>query len=464
MSSLKNTFLKTKTIMKKIYVQSITKSFIFIVFIIGFSIDIKGTNIKELLNTSSNKQLVGNVASIDLTPDLGMKFALGGYGSRMSKPAEAVHDRIWAKALVLKEGDKKYAIVTIDVLGLPPNVKPQLIQLLATYGWNMENIMLLPSHSHTSFDMPALNDNNHLNSPQIGIFQPELLEYVLNALSNLIREADKNFKAIKIGTNSMLVQDMNRNRRGDPEVDRELTVTRIDHLDGTPMTALVNWTAHPTFMSGSDMWVSGGWPGYVQRELEQWIGNDITVMYYNGAEGDQSPIGKSSGSHYEKAEIYGRDLAIKVLEVYQNTKTKSNISFDYSYSTLDLPERKVHPSFMETGGEEYNLTPEVLDIVLKVMSPEKTNIGALRIGELLIVGAPGEMAAGLGLNIKNILKEKGIKHPVIGGLANEWISYILSADQYNHGAGYESSVSFYGDGLGKVIVDGMLETSIPLTK
>ena len=450
--------------MRKFIIQTVAMPFIFIVLIMGFSIEEKGRNIKEQLNASSNKQLLGNVASIDLTPDLNMKFALGGYGSRMSKPAEAVHDRIWAKALVLKEGDKKYAIVTLDVLGLPPNVKPQLLETLAAYGWNMENIMLLPSHSHTSFDMPALNDKNHLNSPQIGIFQPELLEYVLNALSNLIREADKNFKAVKIGTNSMLVQDMNRNRRGDPDVDRELTVTRIDYLDGTPMIALVNWTAHPTFMSGSDMWVSGGWPGYVQRELEQWIGGGVTVMYYNGAEGDQSPIGKSSGSHYEKAEIYGRDLAIKVLEVYQKTKTKSNTSLEYNYITLDLPARKVHPSFMETGGEEYNLTPEVLDIVLKVMSPEKTNIGSVRIGELLIVGAPGELAAGLGLQIKNKLKEAGIKHPVIGGLANEWISYILSADQYNHGAGYESSVSFYGDGLGKVIVDGMLETSIPLVE
>ena len=450
--------------MRKFIIQTVAMPFIFIVILMGFSIEEKGRNIKQQLKASSSKQLLGNVASIDLTPDLNMKFALGGYGSRMSKPAEAVHDRIWAKALVLKEGDKKYAIVTLDVLGLPPNVKPQLLETLAAYGWNMENIMLLPSHSHTSFDMPALNDNNHLNSPQIGIFQPELLEYVINALSNLIREADKNLQPVRIGTSSVLLDNMNRNRRGDPAVDNEITLTRIDHEDGTPMTALVNWTAHPTFMSGSDMWVSGGWPGYLQRELEQWIGSGVTVMYYNGAEGDQSPIGKSAGSHYEKAEIYGRDLAISVLEVYQNTKTTSKIIFEYNYNIIDLPARKVHPSFMETGGDEYNLTPEALDAVLKVMSPEKTSIGAVRIGELLIVGAPGEMAAGLGLQIKNQLKEAGIKHPVIGGLANEWISYILSSDQYNHGAGYESSVSFYGDGLGKVIVDGMLATSFPLAE
>jgi len=352
----------------------------------------------------------------------------------------------------------------LDVLGLPPNVKLQLVENLKGFGWNMENIMLLPSHSHASLDMPALNDKNVLNNPQIGIFQEDLLTFVVQSLTSLIKKVDQNYRPVKIGTNSMQVQNMNRNRRGDPAVDKELTVTRIDYIDGKPMSVLVNWTAHPTFMSGDDMWVSGGWPGCVQRELEQWIGNGITAMYYNGAEGDQSPIGEGGVSHYEKAELYGRRLAIKVLDIYKNTKTNSNIKFEYNYTVLDLPERKVHPSFMKTGGEEYNLTPEVLNVILKVMSPEETHIGAVRIGTLLIVGAPGEMAAGLGLDIKNKLKDMGVVHPVIGGLANEWISYILSADQYNNGAGYESSLSFYGDGLGKVIVDGMLGTSIPLAK
>ena len=403
--------------------------------------------------------LTANVASIDLTPPLKMKFALGGYGSRMSKPAEGIHDRIWAKALVLKKGDKKYAIVTMDILGLPPNVKPELINRLAAKDWSEDNVLLLPSHSHTSFDMTALNDKNNLNSPQIGIFQPELLEHVISSLAKAIKEADRNLKVVSVGTGRITVDGMNRNRRGDPNVDKNLTVTRIDYEDGKPLAVLVNWTAHPTFMSGKDMWVSGGWPGYLQRELQQWIGNGVTAMYYNGAEGDQSPIGVDVISHYEKAEIYGRAMAIKAFGVYKNIKTKSEVEFDYSFNSIELPKRKVHPSFMETGGAEYNLTPEALDAVLNVMSPASTSIGVIRIGDLMIIGAPGELTAELGLKVKNTLMEKRIKYPTIGGLANEWISYILSAEQYNNGAGYEASVSFYGDGLGDVIVNGMLKAS-----
>ena len=52
---------------------------------------------------------------------------------------------------------------------------------------------------------------------------------------------------------------------------------------------------------------------------------------------------------------------------------------------------------------------------------------------------------------------------MIGGLANEWISYILSVEEYNKG-GYEASVSFYGSALGSTIVEGVLKAAIPLAK
>jgi hypothetical protein len=76
----------------------------------------------------------------------------------------------------------------------------------------------------------------------------------------------------------------------------------------------------------------------------------------------------------------------------------------------------------------------------------------------VIVGIPGEMAADLGLEIKSRAKAlTGARHAAIGGLANEWISYILSAESYIKGGGYEASVSFYGPELGDRIMKGALE-------
>lgn len=418
----------------------------------------------SLIVTNANStELKGNTATVNLTPPLDLKFALGGYGARMSQPAEGIHDHVWAKALVHSDGQKKYALVTMDILALPPNVKPQVLKQLAKDGWTVENVMLLSSHSHTSLDMSALNDKNVLNIPQIGIYQPQLLEFVVKSLVKVIKQANDVQKPIVVGTARATIAGMNRNRRGEAASDKDLTITRIDLKDGKPLAVLVNWTAHPTLMDEKDMWLSGGWPGYLQRELEAWIGNGIISMYYNGAQGDQSPIRPLGGSHYEQAEIYGRKIAIKALEVYRSIKPEPAAVFDYNYHIVTLPARVAHPLFKATGGAEYGIDDKAMEVILKVMCPEKTAVGALRIGDLLIAGVPGELACDMGLEVKNKLAESGIKYPVIGGLANEWISYILSAEHYKQG-GYEPSVSFYGPDLGETIVQGMLKAAMSLLR
>ncbi|NQU52105.1 MAG: neutral/alkaline non-lysosomal ceramidase N-terminal domain-containing protein [Bacteroidetes bacterium] len=413
---------------------------------------------------SKASNLTANVSSIDITPPLEMKYTLGGYGERMNKPAEGIHDRIWAKALTLKNRDQKYAIITLDILGLPSNVKKDLLKRVAGQGWTKENIMLLPSHSHGSLEMAALNSKNLLNSPQIGVFQPELLDFILDKLEALIKDADQNYQSVKIGTQSKHIDGLNRNRRRDPNVDNELIVTRVDLKNGNPLAVLVNWTAHPTFIGGSDMLVSAEWPGYLQNELQKMIGSGVTAMYYNGAEGDQSPILDTPGNAYEKVEVYGKKIAGKAFDIYSEIQPKKVKAFDFSYHTIQLPEHKAHPTFMETGGEEYGLDENTVKLVMNMLGPTEVGLGAVRIDDFVISGVPGEMTAVLGQKVKEAVKNKSVKYVAIGGLANEWISYILTSDQYINGGGYESSVSFYGAGLGEIISDEVVKTAKPITK
>ncbi len=411
---------------------------------------------------SEGNNLTANVSSVDITPPLEMKYTLGGYGERMNRPAEAIHDRIFAKALTLKTGNRKYAIITLDILGLPSNVKSDLIKRLSGQGWNMENMMLLPSHSHGSLEMAALNSKNVLNNPNLGIFQPELLEFLLNKLELLLTDADKNYQSVKIGTISRLIDGLNRNRRKDPDIDKEMIITRIDLKKGEPLAVLVNWTAHPTFLSGKDMLVSAEWPGYLQSKLQELIGQGVTVMYYNGAEGDQSTILESPKKGYDKIEIYGQKIAGYAFELYNEIKPKNTNAFNYSYNTITLPKHTAHPSFMKTGGEEYGLDENSVNGVMEALGPKEVGLGAVRIGNLIISGVPGEMTAELGIKVKKAIRNSGVEVVAIGGLANEWISYILSREQYLYGAGYESSVSFYGAELGGLISKEVIKTALTL--
>lgn len=402
-------------------------------------------------------ELSAGVARIDLTPPLEMNAPLGGYGERMNRPAEGVHDRIFAKALVLSDGKRKFALVTADLLGFSPAIKPAVVERLAGEDWSADQMILLASHSHASIEMNAINPRNTFEIPQIGIHNPKLYEFTVNNLVTVIRNAAENLVPVTIGTSSEQLPGWNRNRRTrGGTTDDELTVTRIDTVDGKPLVALVNFTAHPTFLGAETMVFSAGWPGYLQRTLETVIGDDVTAMYYNGAEGDQAPASRpnSGSSRWERAEQFGVGLALEAQRQWEQTQTKSDVAFDYHSQTIKLPQRTWHPAFKETGGAEYGLSETLLTKMLPKMFPTETTSVSLQLGDLVIVGIPGEMTAELGLQFKLAAKQAlHVGHATIGGLADVWISYMLSAEEYRRG-GYEASVSFYGESLGQVVVDG----------
>jgi hypothetical protein len=314
--------------------------------------------------------------------------------------------------------------------------------------------------------MNAINPANTFDVPQIGIYNPRVFEFVMERLEQVVRDVGRELVPVTVGTSSIAIDGWNRNRRGGAETDRELTVTRIDKVQGEPLAVLVNFTAHPTFMSGADMLFSADWPGHLQRTLESLIGGGVTAMYYNGAEGDQSPIARadSGSSRWERAERYGRDLAVLTWNQWQKTRTRPNVTFDFQRHAITLPERTWHPDFMKTGGAEYGLTENLLKEMLPRLFPTQVDSLSLRLGDLVIVGIPGEMAASLGLKVKSETgRLTGARHPVIGGLADVWVSYILPAAEYRRG-GYESSMSFYGESLGDTIVSGALAGVAKLEK
>jgi len=319
-------------------------------------------------------ELRAGVARVDLTPPVSMKAPLGGYGARMNRLADGVHDRIFAKALVVSDGSRKFVLVTADMLGFAPPFKPSIIERLAAQGWSPEQVMLLPSHSHTSVDMNALNPRNVFKIPQIGIHDPAIYEFMLKKFVDVIQRAEQHLQPVVIGTTSRQIPGWNRNRRERGGVtDDELTVTRIDDAQGKPLAVLVNFTAHPTFMSEREMLFSGDWPGHLQRTIEAVVGEGVTAMYYNGAEGDQSPTPRPDcgESPWERAEQYGLELGLVAADVWRKTDTARDVAFNFHLETIQLPERRWHPDFMSTGGKEYGLSEAIMGDVLSKMSPSE---------------------------------------------------------------------------------------------
>ena len=295
----------------------------------------------------------------------------------------------------------------------------------------------------------------------MGIFHKELFEHTANQLAQAIRDAGRTLRPVRTGSSTVAVPDRNRNRRhGLTLHDTELTVTRVDTSDHQPLAVLVNWTAHPTFMNEEDMLFSGDWPGHLQRTLEALIGTGVVAMFYNGAVGDQSPKPSGdAGSRWERAERYGRELGIQAWRSWEKIPPREIKEFSYHTETITLPKTTWHPDFMKTGGAEYGLNETMMPGFLKALQPTQTHSTSLRLGDLVILGVPGEMAAQLGMAIKTKARQlTGAKCATIGGLADEWVSYILPADEYRKG-GYEASMSFYGETLGSTLVEGIIRAA-----
>lgn len=395
--------------------------------------------------------LTAAVAVSNITPDTKTYHVpLGGYGERQNAPATGVHDNTLCKALLLKQGDRKYAYVTVDLVGIPRSLRDEVVKRIGGTGIDSDTLMLVASHSHGSTEMNAMNNKNVFENKAIGIYDEKLLVFTADQIAAAIANANKQYQPVRVGTASVQLEGLNRNRRDSPIIDKELTVTRIDTIDGRPFAVLVNWTAHPTFSGPQTMEVTADWPGFLQREIEGFAPG-ATCLYSNGAEGDISTAGAQGPSEFARMEDYGRKLAVKVLEMLPGIETSSEPVFDFSMTTLDLPEHVVPAALKDAAGPEYGLTPENLPALLEAVSPESSYIGVLRLGDLLAVSIPGEMASSLGIEIKNALRDAGVQHPIIVGLANEWISYMLPPDEYHKG-GYEPGVSFYGETLGPTVV------------
>jgi hypothetical protein len=149
-------------------------------------------------------------------------------------------------------------------------------------------------------------------------------------------------------------------------------------------------------------------------------------------------------------------MGILAWHAWDKIKPHEVKEFAYHTEKISLPKRQWHPDFMKTGGAEYGLDEAKMQGFVDQLNPAETWSTCIRVGDLEILGVPGELAAELGMEIKSKAHQfSGAKCPTIGGLADEWVSYILPAEEYRKG-GYEASMSFYGETLGGTIVDGVI--------
>lgn len=391
----------------------------------------------------------GGAASVDITPPVGVELAGWSFG-----PSVGVHDRLFAKVLVLDNGPSPYVIMTADLIGLGTAYASELrARIAAELRTKVERVMISCSHTHSGPGTMPLR--------RWGAVDEEYVSRTLDAMASVALEAARRLEPVRIGVGETHVRGICDNRRGDRGnvVDESLPVVRVDREDGRPIAVLMNYSCHPVAAHGDRNLISADYPGFAMRHVQSFFAAAAPhAMFTLGAAGDVNPV---KFHNLALAEQYGAEIGEAAVAAAQQIETRSVSPLAAVSRTIALPVRKPPAAswlrdeaqrwsaeasrLSEAGGEHSKIedafikaewAAEALGVVERDEWADRLEMEmqAIRIGETVLVAIPGELFVEIGMQIK---RASAYEHTIIVELANGSLCYLPTADAFRRG-GYET--------------------------
>ncbi len=429
--------------------------------------------------------LRAGVAKLDITPPVGVRLA--GYDERVF-PSLAVHDPLWARAIVFDNGATRVGLVAIDTLGISAEAVAMVRQGAAAFGIVPEALLVSATHTHSGPVFWA-DDSLATDEREYWAALPERLVAVLKeasrALSPVRVGAASGWSAIGINRREKTPGGtivLGRNHFG--PFDPEVGVLRIDHATGEPMACLVNYACHGVCLSGDNYLTSADYPGFAVHAIEERIPG-VTGLFMNGACGNVNPRegamghGLASGGSFMIAERAGSALAREAARAWHKAVPDDCGRLTYASRTVALPTNRARAiSRAEEGVRRaeraiarptrqwspyliwYDVPdPEARRRALQHLrdqddTPVQCETQAIGIGPATLLAWPGEVFCELGMDAK---QRSPFRPTYTIGYANGWIGYVPTPEAFQEG-GYEAdSAAHLADDAGPQLVEQSLE-------
>jgi len=402
------------------------------------------------------------VATADITPPLGMPMR--GYASR-KELSNGIWDPLYAKSIVLDDGNKRVCLVVLDLIGPPPKEVCERIRKKAEKELQISTILFLAIHTHAGPDLkPDLPSKENPWLPQL---EKNIYEVIYNAaVSKIPATVETGYGSADIsydrrvvnpdGTVEMLWR--NPERKENTPVDQTVGVTGFKAMDGKWIAILVHHACHPVIFEGSNLKYSAEFPGFMRKYVEQRLGG--TCIYLQGACGEINPYDRPRESNqdtYSKVKQTGIALGKEVVRITKSMKpikedtlilrTHQHITdLQYRY---DIRDEKVKEFYIKQRGEKYY--EELLNNRPSVIKAETPIV--LLGEEIAWVGFPGEFFDDFQISLRN---RSPIPHTFFLGYCNDVFSYFPTIQAASEG-GYGASYSTYVEvGAGERLVDNAI--------
>lgn len=391
------------------------------------------------------------VARRDITPQ--EPIPMWGYGARHDALSTGVLDPLYADAIVIQAGDRKIAIVGLD-LGRSPSERSMAgIRERIREQAGIEYSILAGSHTHHG---PVLELTDEPGKGK-GRFDAALRYYaeLEDAIVGAVLAANSRLAPAKMAAGSVQLDGFNRNRHTKLEPkpsDRELGVMRFDDSSGKPVAVLVNFAAHPTMIPASTLKFSADYAGALKEAIRRATG--AAAVFLQGAAGDQSVHPGGHNGHVAFGQALGGEAvklvaALETQEVAQPYLEVKEQRFRFD-SRTDFGNPLLRTSFEKAFFPE--LVANYLDEYADGIRPRLTV--ALLNREIAIVAVSGEFFSSHSIRLKERAR---VKQLFLAGYANGYHQYYPTIEAVAEGGyGADNTVSPAAVGAGEQIMNQAL--------
>ncbi|MDE0297103.1 MAG: hypothetical protein OXN17_00550 [Candidatus Poribacteria bacterium] len=264
--------------------------------------------------------------SLLLPPD-GMAMRAGVAKRDVSFPellgGVKVHDPLYARVLILDDGDDEAAIICLDM------VEPWFPEVRARIQQNLGITLTLVNCSHTHSGMRTLHND---------MWQDAVGKLIYEAAE----EAYTNLAPVSLHAGRAPVRAA-YNRYGDAFSQEELpwvNVLEARTQDGNTLAVLFEYAAHPVItIEGRAL--SADYPGYAIARIHEELGDKVMPIFAQGCGGNTNgyPVGLPLGGPYENAANTGRKLGDAVLRAMKDAAEIQTDKLSIRTKTILLPLR-----------------------------------------------------------------------------------------------------------------------------
>lgn len=377
-------------------------------------------------------------AKVNITPSYPTSMA--GSGLRRLH-FEGVHDSIYVKTIVIGNGTVRVALVSLDMLLVPPEVTRRLEIGLKDIGFDIRNTYLAATHTHSSIGNWGKGLSGYLYS---GPFDEALVNTLTEKILLSIQEANRTVLPAKIFAGNIPVTGMlyNRVAREAGEIDSLLRVIEIRRQDSTRLL-LASFTGHATCDVSGSLQISRDYPGVFVDAVEE--GDYTFAMFMAGAVGSHGCKGTERGMGMVNS--VGQRLAERFFDAQDSLKAISDSTIVMMTTPLELGE----PQFKIS--KDWRVRPWLFRKVFGAYVPRLT---ALRIGNLVMTGTPCDFSGELTGPIDSLASAKGM-HSMVTSFNGNYIGYITE-DRWYDVDHYETRLmNWYGPGNGAYVSESLMQ-------